>query len=145
MHAALIQLIRDAFADAATDVFIVEAEPPRIRHEGEVVVLHPGPISREAMEGFWHSCGIDPATHHEADISWRIPNRGRLRVNLYHTLGPLGAVMRPIRNPSPPLGELGLPAELLESWMQRRNGLILVTGPTGSAKSTTVASCLDWI
>lgn len=145
MHSALTQLIRDAFADAATDVFIVEDEPPRIRHEGEVIVLHPGPVSRAAMEEFWQSCGIDPATHHEADISWRIPQGGRLRVNLYHTLGRLAAVMRPIRNQIPPLAELGLPADLLESWMQRRFGLILVTGPTGSGKSTTVASCLDWI
>ena len=52
MHSALIQLIRDAFADAATDVFIVEGEPPRIRREGEVVVLHPGPVSKEAMVEF---------------------------------------------------------------------------------------------
>lgn len=145
MHEALIHLIRDALADVATDVFIVEGEPPRIRREGEVVVLHPGPVSREAMEGFWQECGIDHATHAEADISWRIPHGGRLRVNLYHTLGRLAAVMRPIRNTIPPLAELGLPADLLESWMQRRYGLILVTGPTGSGKSTTVASCLDWI
>jgi twitching motility protein PilT len=142
---ALTQLIRDAFADAATDVFLVEDEPPRVRREGDVVLLHPGPISREAMKQFWESCGIDPATHPEADISWRLPHGGRLRVNLYHTLGRLAAVMRPIRAQIPPLAELGLPADLLESWMQRRYGLILVTGPTGSGKSTTVASCLDWI
>jgi twitching motility protein PilT len=145
MHSALIQLIRDALEDVATDVFIVENEPPRIRREGEVVVLHPGPVTHEAMVGFWQACGIDPETHREADISWRIPNGGRLRVNLYHTLGRLAAVMRPIRAKIPPLAQLGLPADLLESWMQRRYGLILVTGPTGSGKSTTVASCLDWI
>jgi pilus retraction protein PilT len=145
MNSALTQLIRDAFADAATDVFIVEDEPPRIRREGEVIVLHPGPVSQAAMREFWESCGIDPATHPEADISWKIPEGGRLRVNLYHTLGRLAAAMRPIRNTIPPLAELGLPADLLESWMQRRYGLILVTGPTGSGKSTTVASCLDWI
>lgn len=142
---ALTQLIRDAFADAATDVFLVEGEPPRIRREGDVVLLHPGPVSREAMIQFWESCGIDPATHPEADLSWQLPHGGRLRVNLYHTLGRLAAVMRPIRAKIPPLAELGLPADLLESWMQRRYGLILVTGPTGSGKSTTVASCLDWI
>lgn len=145
MNSALNQLIRDAFADAATDVFLVEDEPPRIRREGDVVVLHPGPIPRLSLEEFWKSCGIDPATHLEADISWRVPGGGRLRVNLYHTLGRLAAVLRPIRNEIPPLAELGLPAPLLESWMQRRFGLILITGPTGSGKSTTVASCLDWM
>ena len=145
MSSVLTQLIRDAFADSATDLFLVEDEPPRIRREGDVVILHPGPVTREAMEDFWQSCGIEPAGHMEADISWKVPEGGRLRVNLYHTLGRLAAALRPIRDDIPPLAELGLPSELLESWMQRRYGLILVTGPTGSGKSTTVASCLDWI
>ena len=145
MKSALTQLIRDAFADSATDVFIVEDEPPRIRREGDVVVLHPGPITRAALEEFWQDCGIDPTQQLEADISWKIPEGSRLRVNLYHTLGRLAAAMRPIRNDIPPLAQLGLPADLLESWMQRRFGIILITGPTGSGKSTTVASCLDWI
>ncbi len=145
MNSALTQLIRDAFDGEATDVLLVEGEAPRIRREGEVVVLHPGPITQAAMEEFWQSCAIDPALHPEADLSWRLPHGGRLRVNLYHTLGRLAAALRPIRAQIPPLAELGLPAPLLESWLQRRYGLILITGPTGSGKSTTVASCLDWI
>ncbi len=145
MNSALNQLIRDAFADSATDVFLMEEEPPRIRRDSDLQILHPGPIPRLALEEFWKSCGIDPAAHLEVDISWRVPGGGRLRVNLYHSLGRLAAVLRPIRNEIPPLAELGLPAPLLESWMQRRQGLILVTGPTGSGKSTTVASSLDWI
>lgn len=145
MLAAITQLIRDAFDNKATDVFIVEGEPPRIRREGDVVILHPGPVSRTAMLEFWHACGIDPATNPEADISWTIPGGSRLRVNLYHTLGRLAAVMRPIRSDIPAIAELSLPVDLLESWMQRRFGLILITGPTGSGKSTTVAACLDWI
>lgn len=145
MDFALHQLIRDAFADNASDVFLVEDEPPRIRHEGDVIILHPGPIPRSGMVEFWKSCGIDHETKPEADVSWKLPHGGRLRVNLYHTLGRLAAVMRPIREQIPPLADLGLPSELLQSWMQRRQGLILVTGPTGSGKSTTVASCLDWI
>lgn len=145
MDSALHQLIRDAFAGDATDVFLVESEPPRIRREGDVIMLHPGPIPRSGMHEFWKSCGIDPETHLEADVSWQLSNGRRLRVNLYHTLGRLAAVLRPIRRTIPPLAELGLPGPLLETWMQRRFGLILITGPTGCGKSTTVASCLDWI
>ncbi len=141
----LIQFIRDAFEDSATDVFLMEDEPPRIRREGEVVELHPGPVPRAAMQEFWAVCGVDPLTHMEADVSWRVPGSSRVRVNLYHTLSRLAAVLRPIRNDIPPMAELGLPSALLESWMERRYGLILVTGPTGSGKSTTVASCLDWV
>lgn len=145
MENPLTQLIRDAFSGQATDVFFVEGEAPRIRKEGNVVELHPGPVSKDALAAFWNDCGVAPENHPEADISWQIPEGSRLRVNLYHTLGRLAAVLRPIRNRIPPLPELGLPADLLQSWMQRRYGLILVTGPTGSGKSTTVASCLDWI
>lgn len=145
MDSALHQLIRDAFADAATDVFLIEGEPPRIRREDQVELLHPGQVPRAAMEEFWRSCGVAPETHLDADVSWRVPDGGRLRVNLYQTLGRLAAVLRPIRNEIPPLSRLGLPAELLESWLQRRYGLILVTGPTGAGKSTTVASCLESI
>lgn len=145
MHSALIQLIRDALADGANDVFLVEDEPPRVRRDGEVVVLHPGPVTREALDGFWRTCGVDPAARHETDVSWRMPEGARLRVNLYHTLGRLAAVMRPIRSAVPALEDLGLPVELLQSWMLRQQGLVLVTGPTGAGKSTTVAACLDWL
>ncbi|MES2475596.1 MAG: ATPase, T2SS/T4P/T4SS family [Verrucomicrobiota bacterium] len=145
MTSALHQLIRDAFADNASDVFLIEDEPPRIRREDQVLQLHPGPVPRSAMEEFWRSCCVEPDIHLDADISWRVPDGGRLRVNLYQTLGRLAAVLRPIRDEIPTLSQLGLPAELLESWIQRRFGLILVTGPTGAGKSTTVASCLDFI
>jgi pilus retraction protein PilT len=145
MTCALHQLIRDAFADAASDVFLVEDEPPRIRRNDKVEILHPGPVPRAAMEEFWRSCGVEPDTHLDADVSWRVPDSGRLRVNLYQTLGRLAAVLRPIRDEIPTLSQLGLPSELLESWLQRRFGLILVTGPTGAGKSTTVASCLEFI
>lgn len=145
MTSALNQLIRDAFSDSATDVFLIEDEPPRVRKDSEVQEMHPAPIPRIAMEEFWKSCGVDPASALETDISWKLPGSGRLRVNLYHTLGRLGAVLRPIRNDIPELEELGLPAQLIQSWIQRRQGLVLVTGPTGSGKSTTVASSLDWI
>ena len=145
MDDALQQLIRDAFCGVATDVFLLEEEQPRIRREGKVVPLHPGPVPRFAMDGLWKSCGVDPAITKEADVSWQLPEGKRLRVNLYHTLGRLAAVLRPIREDIPSLHKLAMPSELLQSWMMRNNGLVLVTGPTGSGKSTTVAACLNWI
>lgn len=66
-------------------------------------------------------------------------------MNLYHTLGRLAAVLRPIREDIQGLTKLAMPAELLQFWMSRGNGLVLVTGPTGSGKSTTVAACLNWL
>jgi pilus retraction protein PilT len=145
MPLPLSELIRDAFEQSATDVFLREGEPPRIRREGDLVVLGTQVIGGEELAEIWRSCGLDPATTPEADASWQATEHLRLRVNFYHTLGRLAAVLRPIRSDIPPLAALGLPAPLLESWMCRRYGLILITGPTGSGKSTTVASCLDWI
>ncbi len=142
---ALIHLLRDALENGANDIFLMEGEPPRARVEGEVTTLHEVPVPASAMAGFWHACGIDPADRGEADVSWVIPGGGRLRVNLYRSLGRLAAAARPIRREVPSMEELGLPADLLRSWLRRRNGLVLVTGPTGSGKSTTVASCLDWV
>jgi twitching motility protein PilT len=145
MDEALQQLIRDALEGEATDVFLLEDEPPRIRSGGKVIQLHPGPIPRFAVESLWKACGVNPETTKEADVSWQLAEGKRLRVNLYLTLGRLAAVMRPIRKDIPALHDLAMPSELLESWMMRGNGLVLVTGPTGSGKSTTVAACLNWI
>ncbi|MES2997575.1 MAG: ATPase, T2SS/T4P/T4SS family [Verrucomicrobiota bacterium] len=148
MDDTLANLICNAFENDATDVFLAEGEPPRIRKEGQVTVLHPGPIPAAAMQDFWRERGADPADKaiHERDTSWLLPGvNKRLRVHLYRTLNRLAAVLRPIRSDIPALEDLGLPAELLTRWMQRRLGLILVTGPTGSGKSTTVASMIDWL
>jgi pilus retraction protein PilT len=142
---ALIHLLKDALENGANDIFLMEGEPPRARITGVVVILHESLVPAEAMNAFWRTCGIDPAAHDGADISWVVPGGNRLRVNLYRSLGRLAAVARPINRSVPSMENLGLPADLLRTWMQRRFGLILVTGPTGSGKSTSVASCLDWV
>ena len=115
MDDALHQLIRDAFSGDSTDVFLLEDEEPRVRHIGKVKSLHPGPIPRSAIEGLWKACGVDPATTKEADVSWQLTEGKRLRVNLYHTLGRLAAVLRPIREDIQGLTKLAMPAELLQS------------------------------
>jgi pilus retraction protein PilT len=145
--ASLADFIVRAFDTGASDVFLIENETPRLRLHGDLASpADPTPVSRQDLAGFWLSCGVDPAgPTADADLSWQPPGGPRFRVNLYRSLGRLAAVLRPIRRHIPPPEDLGLPAHLLASWLSRRNGLILVTGPTGSGKSTTVASCLDWI
>ncbi|MFD2255933.1 type IV pilus twitching motility protein PilT [Luteolibacter algae] len=145
MENPLYQLIRDAFENDASDVFLMEGEPPRIRRSGVVVPLNPEPISRASLQELWHGCDVNPTLRKEADVSWHVPGGGRLRVNLYHSLGRLAAVMRPIKEDIPSLEGLSLPSQQLEAWMRKPFGLVLVTGPTGSGKSTTVAACLEWI
>ncbi|BCX46725.1 twitching motility protein PilT [Haloferula helveola] len=145
MHASILELLTTAFTGGASDVFLVEGERPRVRKDGEVIIAHGEPIEEEAIAGVWRECGMDPDEDNDGDASFVVPGAGRLRVNSYRTLGRIGMVLRPIKSEIPDFEELGLPGELLTKWLGRRSGLILVCGPTGSGKSTTVAACLEWI
>jgi len=145
MDESLHDLLRTVFKGGATDVFLTEDQPPRVRTDGAVIIAHGPNLSREVIAGLWRECGLDPDTGLEADAGVVVPGIGRLRVNVYRTLGRLAAALRPIKHEIPDFEELGLPADLLTSWIQRKSGLVLVTGPTGSGKSTTLASCLDWL
>jgi twitching motility protein PilT len=78
----------------------------------------------------------------ELDTAYAIPNVSRFRVNVYRQRGAVGAALRSIPHRIRPLAELGLPDQV-ENFAYLPRGLVLVTGPTGSGKSTTLASILD--
>lgn len=78
------------------------------------------------------------------DISYRVPGRCRFRVNIFQQRGSHAIVMRVIPQAIPTLGELNLPTQLAEI-ADLQNGIVLVTGPTGSGKSSTLAAVLDRI
>lgn len=145
MDAAVSELIATAFTGGASDLFFTEGETPRVRHDGEIIPAHGEPMERATLAGIWRRCGLDPDEHLDGDASLEVPGAGRLRVNAFRTLGRLAVVMRPIKSEVADFDTLGLPGEILSRWLGRRSGLVLVTGPTGSGKSTTVASCLQWI
>src|SRR2546428_177727 len=80
----------------------------------------------------------------EVDSAYAVPNYGRFRVNMFLALGAVRAVLRSIPSKKPKFEELGLP-EVLEQLSMERRGLVLVTGITGSGKSTTLAAMIDYI
>ena len=129
-------------ATGATDLFLRSDEVPRIRIEGELYLSEEGGVSHQEMEHFWRSSGVDPVEYQEKDIRLMLPSGSHIRVNFYRSMGRLAAAIRPVKQRIPEMQELGLPVELLRSWLERRSGLILVTGATGSGKSTTLASSL---
>jgi len=141
----LRDLLGHAFGSRATDVFLMAGEPPRARIQDEIVDLNAEPVTPDMLAALATACGAPSGAPAEHDASWMAGDRLRCRVNLYRSLGRPAAVLRPIRADIPTMESLGLPAHLLQPWMTRRNGLILITGPTGSGKSTTVASCIDWL
>lgn len=79
-----------------------------------------------------------------ADLSYSLPSRARFRCNIFQQRGVYSIVMRVIPTDIPTLGSLGLPSQLAEI-AELRNGLVLITGPTGSGKSSTLAAVIDVI
>ena len=79
-----------------------------------------------------------------ADLSYSLPSRARFRCNIFQQRGVYSIVMRVIPTDIPTLGTLGLPRQLAEI-AELRNGLVLITGPTGSGKSSTLAAVIDII
>lgn len=79
-----------------------------------------------------------------ADLSYSLPSRARFRCNIFQQRGVYSIVMRVIPTDIPTLGSLGLPPQLAEI-AELRNGLVLITGPTGSGKSSTLAAVIDTI
>ena len=83
-------------------------------------------------------------TDNQLDFSYAVPGKGRFRVNAYHQRGSVGAAFRLIPSKTVPIEQLGLPPVIRE-FAKKPRGLVLVTGPTGSGKSTTLASMINEI
>ena len=145
MGLSLDDILDTADRYLASDVFLLAGDRPRFKVSGELMSLGEDPLGDEEMVQLWQHCGVDPATGTDADTGL-VSNAGtRFRVNLYRSIGRLGVVMRRIRTDLPVLGELGLPDWLLTRWAGHSRGLILITGPTGMGKSTTMAGLLQWM
>lgn len=130
--------------DPAFDLFLHEGKYPLVRRQGQLEALCDQLLTPDHLNELRALCGSKEETKNE-DTSYLSPHGTRFRVSLYHHEGRLGAVLRKLKTTVPTLEALGLPADLLREWISRKSGLILVTGPTGSGKSTTVAALLDWL
>src|SRR5215475_15307645 len=142
----------DSILDAAeqkeaSDVFLQEDEVPRLKVNERISLLGDEPLSLAQITAFWQSCGANAQGDGDMDRDSGFVSRThtRYRVSLHRTMGRLGAVLRRIKTRVPGLKDLGAPEWLLTRWGARGHGLILLTGPTGSGKSTTIASLLQWM
>lgn len=131
----------------ASDVHLTAALPPKARVHGELVSLTEEKLTPQRLEDLIRPMLTEAATEKiekfgEADFSYAIQGQGRFRVNVFRQRGALAAVLRLVGTEVPPAEQLGIPAEVMELIYKKR-GLVLVTGPTGSGKSTTLASMID--
>lgn len=133
-----------AIAHGASDVILHEGRIPVARINGDLFSCEAAPLSVEDMDSLWAACRANTgALDHDASLT--AAGEERFRVNLHRMLGERGAVLRRIKREIPDLDTLGVPADLLREWGARKSGLLIVNGPTGSGKSTTLAALLDHI
>lgn len=146
MSSISIDTILDAAeAHQASDVFLQEDEIPRLKINEQIMLLGEEPVTLQHLTGLWQVCGGKVESDMDRDSGLISHTHVRFRVNLHRTMGRLAAVLRRIKTEIAPLPTLGLPVNLLTRWAQRSFGLILITGPTGTGKSTTIASILQWM
>lgn len=138
------QLCQATVQAGASDLILQEGDPVALRVQGGMGRLDAEPVTAEVLDALWAACGAPPEAR-DFNSAFMSPGGERFRVNLFRTLGRRGAVLRHIRKDIPSLEHLGLPAPILKSWLRRQSGIVLVTGPAGSGKSTTLASCLEEI
>ena len=142
-------LLREAADKGASDLHLSAGEPPLLRVHGDLVRIEHPPVTPEQVTELVNSIMSDTQratfeAEHEVDFACELEGKGRFRVNVFvHSRGP-GAVLRTIPTQIPALDTLHMPP-VLKELCTRERGLVLVTGPTGSGKSTTLAAMVDVI
>ena len=152
MSSILQGLLTAIVREGASDVHLRAGSPPAGRVDGEIrrfgdtrlLPEHLADFTREMMprKEMWEVF----LQKREADFAYGVAGLARFRVNAYFQRGTIGLIMRVIEDkPIPTFEQLGLPSETFDKLSQHERGLILVTGPTGSGKTTTLASLIDYI
>jgi twitching motility protein PilT len=142
------QLIYTAREQRASDIHITVARNPVFRIDGSLVETDLG-LTREEKNQLIYSMLDDNQQEliengEDVDMCYTLDGDLRQRVNVFRQQGELAAVLRNINKDTPTFEELGLP-EVLRNLADEPRGLVLVTGPTGSGKSTTLAAMVDYI
>ena len=151
--AALIAAMLDS-GSGISDLIFSPGRPPQVERHGELQVvavpeyspLHAtdtAQLARDLIGGNDHALSV-LSEQGACDLSYSLPDRIRFRVNVFRQRGSFAVVMRVIASRIPSLAELGLPASL-ENVITLKNGIVLVTGQTGSGKSSTLAAIIDRI
>lgn len=134
----------------ASDLHITAGAPPTLRVHGHLAKLNFPPLTPEQTKALAYSLITTEQrerfeANHELDFSYGITGLSRYRVNVYQQKNAVGIAIRSIPHNPKTFEELGLPAEICSSLIARHKGLILVTGPTGQGKTTTMAAMIDRI
>jgi twitching motility protein PilT len=149
MNFDFADILLEVLERGASDLHLTAGSPPMIRIRGKLTPLdYPMMTPQDTREIVYSILSNDQRKKLEVewqiDFSYALANRARFRVNAYFQRAAIGAVMRLIPTEVPKLQALNLPPVLVD-FTNKPRGFVLVTGPTGSGKSTTLAAMLDYI
>jgi twitching motility protein PilT len=144
------ELFRTMVEMKASDLHISAGSPPMVRHDGEIVILPDRPVLRaeDTEKLLWP---IAPERNreeflrrHDTDFAYEIKGLARFRCNFFMDRKGMGGVFRQIPTKIMTAEEMGLSKEILQL-CHLSKGLVLITGPTGSGKSTTLSAMIDYV
>jgi twitching motility protein PilT len=144
----LIDLLDQMVEKNASDLHLIRGIPPSIRIDGELSYLGRETLTGDDLRSFLDEIVADSSRRDrflqekELDFAYELRGKARFRINAYFQRDSIAFSIRYLSSTIPQLEELNLP-EVLKELVRRPNGLVLVTGPTGSGKSTTLAAMID--
>ncbi len=142
-------LLRELFEKGGSDLHLTVGAPPALRLHGEMEMMDYEKLRPETCQALVYSVLTDEQKEkfekeNELDLSFGVEGIGRVRMNVFKQRGAVASVLRQIPTKIRSFEELELPAVVNEI-VKVPKGLVLVCGPTGSGKSTTLASMVNWI
>jgi twitching motility protein PilT len=148
-HPLLDDMLRRLAEADGSDLHVKVGSPARIRVNGALRRLDDIQITPEVTAEMAAAIMRDDVAEHfeghsDADFAYAVPSLGRFRVNAFRQRGTVGLIFRRVRTSAASFSELGLP-DVVQRLATEHRGLVLVTGPTGSGKTTTLAAMIDYI
>lgn len=144
----LNELINQAKMDGCSDVHITVGTDLAVRKFGTLKMLEPVPTPEESeamiLEGLTEEQKSKVLSGEDLDFALILPDGGRVRANIYHQRNNLAATYRILNDKIPTFDELGVP-DAARKLINEPRGLVLITGPTGSGKTTTLSSMIDYV
>ena len=147
----IADLLRDIVARRASDIHIQAGAPPYMRIDGALKAYEGVPTltaqqTEQIVLAMMNEAQRELFMHrHELDFAFTLPELARFRCNAFRQRGSVGMVMRVVQDSIPSFDTLGLPPATIAEFISQPRGLVLVTGPTGHGKSTTLAAMVDHI
>lgn len=140
------EMLKSAVASNASDIHLASGNYPAVRIDGNIVLFGDAPLAKEAVESIAKICLTEEKLLEfeqtgDADCAVNLADSGRFRVNIFRQSKGTTLVLRTIKSKTPDIEELDLPPQIGKI-LELKQGLVLVTGPTGSGKSTTLAAII---